>query len=663
MVYEELPRSALIRLLQEHDISLADAGRNGIVMNYSGRTAPWQIIRLVKPKLHRIIKKLSEGDEKAQALNEIWDGENLSTMVTLYKYLGQVDLIVTDPPYNTGKDFRYNDKWDKDPNDPDLGAIVPEDDGSRHSKWLRFMTPRVWMMREMLKPGGVIAICIDHRELYRLGMLMDEVFKEENRLGIINWQKSYSPKSDSKHLSSATEYVLVYAKDINKAKTGLEGRTEAMNERFWNPDNDLDGEWKINGDASAKDTSSTGTYGIQSPFTGLIYYPRNKEGHWAFTKSEVKKWLNEWGAEYQEKNIGDNIIFTNKKGKKVIAKALVLKGSKFKDGVMIDGNIIKTSAKKANAILKRGQWPKLHFGPNGSTAPQIKRHLKYIRQGKVSLTFWANEDYDEPMAINSVSWAHTESGHSQAGVNELDAVVGKGHGFETVKPLKLIKKIIQLWCKPDGIILDPFAGSGTTGQAVIEINETAKTNRRFILIEQGNTNKGDHYAKTLTAERISRVITGKWASGKHIPIPAGFRFIELRREKIDADAVNALAREEMIDLLLTSYWDKSEKAKSYLRRLPVGSHRFLFAINSKNEGFFLVWEAADKHSVLNRDVFHVIVQEAKQAGIASRYHVYAMSAPYTGQGIEFYKIPDKVLEHVGFSPRSDAYNNEDPPNA
>ncbi|MFD2274767.1 DNA methyltransferase [Undibacterium arcticum] len=97
-------------------------------------------------------------------------------MVTLYKYRGQVDLIVTDPPYNTGEDFRYNDKWDKDPNDPDLGELVPKDDGSRHSKWLKFMTPRVWMMREMLKPGGVIAICIDHRELYRLGMLMDEVF-------------------------------------------------------------------------------------------------------------------------------------------------------------------------------------------------------------------------------------------------------------------------------------------------------------------------------------------------------------------------------------------------------------------------------------------------------------------------------------------------------
>src|SRR5438105_966532 len=89
--YEQLSRAALIRLLQQHDDALIEAGQNGIIMNYTGRTAPWQIIRQVKPKLCRIQKKLSVGDEKAQCENEIWDGENLSAMVTLYKYRGQAD--------------------------------------------------------------------------------------------------------------------------------------------------------------------------------------------------------------------------------------------------------------------------------------------------------------------------------------------------------------------------------------------------------------------------------------------------------------------------------------------------------------------------------------------------------------------------------------------
>jgi adenine-specific DNA-methyltransferase len=139
--------------------------------------------------------------------------------------------------------------------------------------------------------------------------------------------------------------------------------------------------------------------------------------------------------------------------------------------------------------------------------------------------------------------------------------------------------------------------------------------------------------------------------------------MELKREKIDAQAVNELAREEMIDLLLTSYWDKAEKARSYLHRFPVGQHRFLFGVNPKEEGFYLVWESKDGTSVLNREVLKMIVAEAKANRLASRYHVYASIAPYTGAGIEFYKIPDKVLEHIGFNPRSDAFNNEEVANA
>ena len=132
MELDQLPRAALIKMIQEHQASLLEAGKDGIVMNYAGRAAPWQIIRKVQPKLSRIVKKYSAGVEADQMSNELWDGENLSAMVTLYKYRGQVDLILTDPPYNTGEDFRYNDKWDVDPNDPDLGELVPKDDGSRH---------------------------------------------------------------------------------------------------------------------------------------------------------------------------------------------------------------------------------------------------------------------------------------------------------------------------------------------------------------------------------------------------------------------------------------------------------------------------------------------------------------------------------------------------
>lgn len=643
MDYEQLPRAALIKLLQEHDAALADAGKNGIIMSYTGRAAPWQIIRQVKPKLSRIVKKFSVGDEQAQSENEIWEGENLSVMVTLYKFRGQVDLVLTDPPYNTGEDFRYNDKWDKDPNDPDLGELVPKDDGSRHSKWLRFMTPRIWMMREMLKPGGVCAICIDHRELYRLGMLMDEIFGEENRLAIINWQKSAAARPDNKHVSTSTEYVLVYGKDIVKARTASLERKDVDNKRYSNPDNDTNGDWR-EGNLTAKSYSSKDDYAIQSPFTGEVHYPAGN-GAWRHPKKNIKAWLQEWGSLYEERDIGDGRM-----------KALMVKGMK-------PGVVTKQVSSKALARLSQDQWPFVWFGRDGKGRPRVKTYLEQIRKGKVPVTYWADADLSTDVALDSTSWDYTESGRSADGVHELTAVVGPGHGFTTVKPLKLFSKIIQLWCRPDGIVMDPFVGSGTTGHAVLELNKATDASRRFILIEQGNTDKGDRYAKTLTADRIKRVITGDWASGKRSPLPGGFRFVELRREKIDAEAVNALAREEMIDLLLTSYWNKAEKAKSYLRRLPVGAHRHLFAVNPANEGFFLIWDAPDADSVLNREAFKRIVTEAQNAKLASRYHVYAAIAPYTGPGIEFYQIPDRVLEHIGFNPRSDAYNNQEAVNA
>ncbi len=519
---------------------------------------------------------------------------------------------MTDPPYNTGEDFRYNDKWDKDPNDPDLGDLVPKDDGSRHSKWLKFMTPRIWMMREMLKPGGVIAICIDHRELFRLGMLMDEVFGEANRLAIINWQKSAAARPDNKHVSTSTEYVIVYGKDIVKVRTASLTRGESDNSRYSNVDNDAGGDWR-EGNLTAKSYSAKDDYGIQSPFTGGVHYPAGN-GAWRHPKRNIKEWLSGWGTEYEERDIGDGR-----------GKALMLKKQ-------TPGKVSAAISKKAFARLELDNWPFVWFGRDGGGRPRVKTYLELIKKGKVPVTYWSDEDLSTELStdvdIGSASWDYSESGRSADGVSELTAIVGQGHGFTTVKPIKLMTKIIQLWCKPDGIVMDPFAGSGTTGHAVLELNSEASANRRFILIEQGNTEKGDHYARTLTAERLRRVISGDCVSGKRVPLDGGFRFIELQRGRIDAEAVNALAREEMIDLLLTSYWDKNEKAKSYLRRLPAGSHRHLFAVNPKEEGFFLIWDAPDQKSALNREAFKRIVEEAKVAKLASRYHVYASLAPY-----------------------------------
>ena len=287
--YDDLSRDELLKSLIERDAE--EAG--GIRLTYTGQSPPWQIARRVRPRRQKIEKKFSVGNEDEQSSNLIVDGENLHAQVPLDKYRGQVDLILTDPPYNTGNDFRYNDKWDEDPNDPDLGKLVPADDGSRHCKWLKLMTPRVWTMKEMLKPGGVLAICIDQRELFRLGVILDQVFGEENRIAIINWQKT-TTKNQAEHVSNVTEYVLVYAKDIDQAKSGLLERKASTNRRFNNPDNDLFGAWQW-GDLTGKDYQKSASYHIQSPFTGQLFDP-GEAVTGRTRKSRMKAWLEEWGA-------------------------------------------------------------------------------------------------------------------------------------------------------------------------------------------------------------------------------------------------------------------------------------------------------------------------------------------------------------------------------
>jgi adenine-specific DNA-methyltransferase len=244
------------------------------------------------------------------------------------------------------------------------------------------------------------------------------------------------------------------------------------------------------------------------------------------------------------------------------------------------------------------------------------------------------------------------SGRSRDGVEELDALMGKRHGFETAKPLKLFRKIIQIWCAPDGVVMDPFAGSGTTGHAVLELNREGDANRRFVLVEQGRPNKRDDYARTLTAVRVKRAITGERVTkdGKveklADPLPGGFRFSRLTH-LVDSDAVLALEREEMIELLITSHWDQGDRSSTFLRRLPAGTRRHLFGVDGGQRGYFLVWEGPNGQNRLNRIVFKEIVGEAREHELSPPYHVYARLNSYDGPNVEFYQIPDRILEKLG----------------
>lgn len=412
----------------------------GIRLSFPGRANAMRIARRVRPRVTRSIKKFSVGTPEDQALNRLIEGDNLQAMSTLYRDRGQVDLILTDPPYNTGNDFRYNDKWDRDPNDPGLGEFVSMEDGARHTKWMKFMWPRLQMMRSMLKRSGVLAICIDHRELFHLGQMLDELFGEENRLAIVNWQKASAPKNDKNHVASTTEYVLVYARDKDAARTEALERDSNSFSRYRNHDDDPLGRWREH-DLSARTPEAKSQYGIQSPFTGTIYYPPGTRS-WSHPKRNIKTWLEEWGSSYEELDIGDGR-----------AKALMLKGGRVlgqdnsPGSNTREGHVPQSVSKAAQARLAAGNWPFVWFGLEGLGGPRVKKHLEKVRKGFVPTTYWSDDDFGiELDELGSTAWDWEQSGLSQSGIKELNAIVGSGHGFETVKPLQLVTKLIQIWC-------------------------------------------------------------------------------------------------------------------------------------------------------------------------------------------------------------------------
>jgi adenine-specific DNA-methyltransferase len=132
----------LADMSREQLVELVRAQREaGVRISFAGKANARRLARLVRPRTQKTVKKYCVGDAEDQAKNVVIEGDNLQALVTLYRERGHVDLILTDPPYNTGNNFRYNDRWEDDPNDVGLGDFVREDDKARATKWMRFMWP------------------------------------------------------------------------------------------------------------------------------------------------------------------------------------------------------------------------------------------------------------------------------------------------------------------------------------------------------------------------------------------------------------------------------------------------------------------------------------------------------------------------------------------
>jgi len=341
------------------------------------------------------------------------EGDNLEVLKLLQKsYHKKVKMIYIDPPYNTGNEFIYPDKFQDN-----LGTYLRytgqiDDEGFKlsantdtsgryHTNWLNMMYPRLKLARSLLRDDGVMFISIDDNEVSNLRKLCDELFGEENFVANIVWQKKYAATNDAKGFSVMHDHIIVYQKTDSFERLLLP-RTAEQNKPYKHDDNDGRGLWRSD-NLLVKSFSPSGVFAIVNPNTGQEFLP--PEGScWRGNKETINRWLDE---------------------------------------------------------------KRIFFGKDGTGAPQLKRYLNEVQQGRVPVTWWPFQ----------------EVGHNDAANKELKALFTSKAPFDTPKPSSLIAQMLRISTTNEDICMDFFSGSCTTAHSVLDLNKGDAGNRKFIMVQ------------------------------------------------------------------------------------------------------------------------------------------------------------------------------------
>ncbi|WP_189399221.1 site-specific DNA-methyltransferase [Arenicella chitinivorans] len=460
------------------DASVLDEGEEKYGLNWHGKKKARQIA--LTPSTGTLLPCPDESVDWDTTQNLFIEGDNLEVLKLLQKsYANKVKMIYIDPPYNTGKEFIYPDKFQENldtylkytgqvDDDGVKFSSNTETTGRKHANWLSMMYPRLRLAKNLLQQDGVIFISIDDNEQSNLKKICDEIFGEENFIDTVIWQKVYAPKSSAKHFSQDHDFILVYAKNSDEWMPGLLPRTEAQNSKYKNPDDDPRGPWRPN-NLAARNYYSKGTYSITCP-SGRVVEGPPRGLYWKY--SEEKFW----------------------------------------------------EMDKDNRI-----W----WGQDGNNVPAPKIFLSEVMQGRVPQTLWKFEDV----------------GHTQEAKRDLvDKVefATSGSVFETPKPTRLIKRMLQIGCPKEdpGIVLDFFSGSCSTADAVFQLNLEEGVNRRFIMVQLPEPTGYEDYetiadiGKTRIKSSASRIrIAAENAEDlltENVEVDVGFRVFKLGGSNIQA---------------------------------------------------------------------------------------------------------------------------------
>lgn len=402
------------------------------------------------PVFTEVEEKEIVGNLDSDQFNFLLEGDNLHSLKLLEKtHKGKIDVIYIDPPYNTGgKDFVYDDKY------------VNSEDSFRHSKWISFMSERLSCASKFLKKDGVIFISIDDNELYQLKILCDEIFGAENFIANLIW--AAGRKNDSKFISISHEYILCYAKSLSVLKE---------NKVVW------------------KERKQ----GIEEIYKEAELLKRKYDCDYEKMSSELKAWYKMLPANHPARNHSHYSCIDET-------------GVYFPSDISWPGGggpkyeVLHPITKKPVRIPNRG-WV---YPTKERMDEVISQNLVHFGKDETSVpckkTYLANNETSTPYSVFYKD--------GRAATKRLRTLLGETT-FQNPKDVDILSSIFEFCSRKDSIILDFFAGSGTTAQAVMELNEKDGGSRKFILC----TNNENDICEKVTYQRLKTVITGERADG------------------------------------------------------------------------------------------------------------------------------------------------------
>ena len=399
------------------DSSALEEGEEKYGLSWHGKKQARQIALI--PSTGTLLPCPEESVDWDETKNLFIEGDNLEVLKLLQKsYANKVRMIYIDPPYNTGKEFIYPDKYQENMDTylkytgqvDDKGmkfSSNTESTGRKHTNWLNMMYPRIKLARSLLTQDGVIFISIDEIENANLRKLCDDIFGEENLYCTFVWQRRSGAMDSVDDVSIDHEYVLCYAKQKSK----LKGIARSY-DKYTNPDNDPRGPW-VADNLSAGKAGGDVNYEIQDPATGNKFLPP-KGRYWPYNPQTMSQKIEE-------------------------------------------GRVI--------------------FPAKASGRPMLKRFKNEARSETVPVSSYMRKLGDKKVSNALYSVLNTE------GTKELQSLFG-GKIFSHPKSTTLIKSLSsQVLTGQDDIVLDFFAGSATTAQAVYEMNAEDGGSRKFIMIQ------------------------------------------------------------------------------------------------------------------------------------------------------------------------------------